>query len=105
MSTSSLEPATRVLGLFASAVIVGSCCLFCENGDGGLPFETRVSPVVAATAALAAISTTAIESTQITHRRFIGYSLPPETGPGRLTTTARTTSTINRRVRPTSKGR
>src|SRR5919198_4722981 len=44
MSISSLEPAARTLGWFASTAMAGSFCLFCAKGDGGLPFETRVSP-------------------------------------------------------------
>src|SRR5258705_3046078 len=50
MSISSLDPATRMLGLLASAVIVGSFCLFCENGVGGLPFVTNTSAVGGRTA-------------------------------------------------------
>jgi hypothetical protein len=37
-----------MLGVFASAVIVGSFCLFCENGVLGLPFDTNVASVKAA---------------------------------------------------------
>src|SRR4051812_50025668 len=61
MSMLSLAPAATTFGWFASIATVGSFCLFCENGLGGLPEETSVSPpVAAATATIArAASTTA----------------------------------------------
>jgi len=31
--------------------VVGSFCLFCENGPGGLPFDTSTSPPAAETGA------------------------------------------------------
>ena len=43
MSISSLAPATTVFALVGSTAIVGSFCLFWENGVGGLPFETSTS--------------------------------------------------------------
>src|SRR3954449_9874558 len=43
MSTSSLDPATSTSGWLASLAIVGSFCLFCENGRGGLPLLTKTS--------------------------------------------------------------
>src|SRR5690348_9668227 len=48
MSISSLAPATRMFGWFASTASAGSFCLFCENGEGGLPTVTRVSGLTAA---------------------------------------------------------
>src|SRR5579859_2464074 len=47
-SISSLEPAARIVGLFALTAIAGSFCLFCENGVGGLPLLTSTSPPTAA---------------------------------------------------------
>src|SRR3954468_17430561 len=44
MSMLSFAPAATMLGWFASIATAGSFCLFIENGDGGLPAETRVSP-------------------------------------------------------------
>src|SRR4030095_10796788 len=42
-SISSLAPAATTIGLDASMATPGSFCLFCANGDGGLPTETSVS--------------------------------------------------------------
>src|SRR5437660_11451475 len=46
-SISSFAPAARTLGLWASTARAGSFCLFAENGDAGLPMDTRVSPAAA----------------------------------------------------------
>src|SRR5213592_1754791 len=47
-SISSFAPAARTLGSFALTAIDGSFCLFCVNGDVGLPTEMRTSlPLVA----------------------------------------------------------
>src|SRR5437867_6927095 len=46
----SLAPAASTFGLCASTASAGSFCLFCENGDGGLPTLTRVSPPPVASA-------------------------------------------------------
>jgi hypothetical protein len=51
-------------------VIVGSFCLFCENGVLGLPFDTSVSSLNAAAEA-AVINTTAIVKLAATTSRFI----------------------------------
>src|SRR5215472_9395836 len=42
MSISSLAPATTSDGLCASIATAGSFCLFCENGDDGLPTVASV---------------------------------------------------------------
>jgi hypothetical protein len=42
-----------MFGELASAVIVGSFCLFCENGVLGLPFVTNASGLKAAADAAA----------------------------------------------------
>src|SRR5262249_22302488 len=42
MSMLSLEPATTIDGSCASMATAGSFCLFCENGDRGLPTVTSV---------------------------------------------------------------
>src|SRR6185312_4043838 len=67
----SLAPATRMSGEWASAVIVGSFCLFCENGVVGLPVETKVSSVNAMADAAAVINTAAIVTIATTTSRFI----------------------------------
>jgi hypothetical protein len=43
MSILSLAPAASTVGCLASIATAGSFCLFCENGDVGLPTVTRVS--------------------------------------------------------------
>src|SRR6266436_7963635 len=42
MSMLSFEPATTTDGSCASIATAGSFCLFCENGDAGLPTVTSV---------------------------------------------------------------
>src|SRR4051812_5000611 len=42
-SISSFEPAASTEGLVGSTATVGSFCLFCGNGEGGLPVLTRAS--------------------------------------------------------------
>jgi len=75
-SISSLLPATRTLGALASAVIVGSFCLFCENGVVGLPLETSVSGVDANAVAPAMSANRA--ATGIAETLFM--SVPPLNG-------------------------
>src|SRR5215472_13650608 len=58
MSMLSLEPATTIDGSCASIATAGSFCLFCENGDRGLPTVTGVPVAGLADAAPAPISTT-----------------------------------------------
>src|SRR5438046_538433 len=43
-SISSFDPDTTTDGSWASIATVGSFCLFCAKGEGGLPTDTRVSP-------------------------------------------------------------
>src|ERR1700761_5505469 len=50
MSMLSLAPATITDGWLASIATAGSFCLFCENGDTGLPTVTSVPGVGAAMA-------------------------------------------------------
>src|SRR5882757_1625913 len=57
-SISSFDPAARTLGLVGSIATVGSFCLFCGKGVGGLPVLTSAS-----TAACAATGTAPIDST------------------------------------------
>src|SRR5436190_21486939 len=63
MSTSSLTPAAAMLGMYGLTATAGSFCLFCENGDGGLPLVTRVSSVVAVAPATPTANATAINAT------------------------------------------
>src|SRR5215470_8279606 len=49
----SLAPATTIDGLAASIATAGSFCLFCENGDDGLPTVTSVPVAGPAGAGLA----------------------------------------------------
>src|SRR5215471_14068388 len=63
MSISSFEPATTIDGWAASIATAGSFCLFCENGDGGLPFVTSV-PVVGVTLSGLAMAVPAPASTR-----------------------------------------
>src|SRR4051812_6891089 len=42
-SISSFAPATRTFGWLASIATAGSFCLFCANGEAGLPALTLVS--------------------------------------------------------------
>src|SRR5215470_13315185 len=49
----SLAPATTIDGLAASIATAGSFCLFCENGDNGLPTVTSVPGAGAAMAGTA----------------------------------------------------
>ena len=44
MSMLSLAPDASTVGWFASIATAGSFCLFCENGDDGLPTVTSTSP-------------------------------------------------------------
>src|SRR3954452_23137696 len=44
MSMLSFAPAATMLGCIGSTATAGSFCLFAENGDGGLPTLTSVSP-------------------------------------------------------------
>src|SRR3954468_11698990 len=62
MSMLSFAPAATTFGWLASIATAGSFCLFCENGLGGLPTETRVSW---ANAALAVAASTRRTSTAI----------------------------------------
>src|SRR5215470_6404480 len=62
MSISSLAPATTSDGLCASIATAGSFCLFCENGDDGLPTVTSV-PVAGPAGAGLAIAAPAPVST------------------------------------------
>jgi hypothetical protein len=50
MSMLSFDPATATEGLLGSTATAGSFCLFCENGDVGLPTVTNESPLGAAPA-------------------------------------------------------
>ena len=59
MSMLSLLPDTNTAGRFASTAIVGSFCLFWENGAVGLPRLTRTSGVSCPSAAVAASRTQA----------------------------------------------
>src|SRR3954452_14671021 len=52
-SISSFEPAARTVGLVGSTATVGSFCLFCGNGLGGLPVLTSASTAAWATAGAA----------------------------------------------------
>src|SRR3954451_15150409 len=52
-SISSFDPAARTLGLVGSTATVGSFCLFCGNGLGGLPVLTNASAAAWATAGAA----------------------------------------------------
>src|SRR5690242_5536225 len=70
MSMLSFEPATRMSGELASAVIAGSFCLFCENGVVGLPTVTNVSSVNARAEA-AVINIKATVKIATTTDRFI----------------------------------
>src|SRR5215472_17201266 len=63
MSISSLAPATTSDGLCASIATAGSFCLFCENGDDGLPTVTSV-PMVGWLAAGLAMAVPATVSTR-----------------------------------------
>src|SRR3954454_22800903 len=62
-SISSLEPAATMVGTYGLTATAGSFCLFCENGDGGLPVVTRVSSVVAVAPATPTANATAINAT------------------------------------------
>src|SRR5689334_1067373 len=62
MSMLSLDPATTTDGWFASIATAGSFCLFCENGDIGLPTVTSVPAAGPATGA--AVATPAPASTR-----------------------------------------
>src|SRR3954471_4090315 len=62
-SISSLEPAAAMLGRNGLTAPAGWFCLFCENGDGGLPIVTRVSSVVAVAPAMPTANATAINAT------------------------------------------
>src|SRR3954470_12908957 len=63
MSTSSLAPAAAMLGMYGLTATAGSFCLFCENGDAGLPIVTKVSSVVAVAPAMPTANATAINAT------------------------------------------
>src|SRR3954471_19674594 len=62
-SISSLEPAATMSGTNGLTATAGSFCLFCEDGDGGLPLVTRVSSVVAVAPAIPTANATAINAT------------------------------------------
>src|SRR5215218_2289137 len=80
MSMLSLAPATTTSGWFASIATAGSFCLFCENGLGGLPFETRVSPrsctAKAGRATSAAHNTASPAAPKSTFRRIVPFPSP-----------------------------
>src|SRR5260370_39825840 len=62
MSMLSLAPATTTDGWLASIATAGSFCLFCENGDTGLPTVTSV-PVAGGSVTGSATAVPAIAST------------------------------------------
>src|SRR5260370_21453644 len=62
MAMLSLDPATTTDGLCASIATAGSFCLFCENGDGGLPTVSSV-PVAGGSASGAATAVPAMATT------------------------------------------
>src|SRR5437588_11745014 len=66
-------PGTRTFGVLASTASAGSFCLFCENGEGGLTAETRVSGLYAE-ATVAMTSMTA--PINITARKIFLIFLP-----------------------------
>src|SRR5947199_4524029 len=63
MSIASLEPATRTLGGLASTASAGSFCLFCENGEGGLPLLTSTSGFTALAVVTAAMNNSSASNT------------------------------------------
>src|SRR5436190_6396429 len=77
MSMLSLEPATRTFGLFASTASAGSFCLFCENGDGGLPTLTSVSGLNAPATAVRTSAATATSGTARSSRFILSPFLSP----------------------------
>jgi len=71
MSILSLAPAASTVGCLASIAMAGSFCLFCENGDVGLPTVTRVSGL-SAMACPAGNRTTAATATMDSAPRLAG---------------------------------
>src|SRR4051794_4856915 len=79
-SISSFDPEARTLGLVGSIATVGSFCLFCGNGLGGLPVFTSASTAACATAGAAPIASTTSPTTN--RPRFcICSSCVPVTSP------------------------
>ena len=71
-SISSLAPAAAIDGSIGLTATAGSFCLFCENGDGGLPTVTFVSlPGGVAAATATGISTATETSSAARSSRFI----------------------------------
>src|SRR3954447_22284362 len=72
MSTSSLTPAAAIVGSIGLTATAGSFCLFCENGEGGLPAVTFASlPGGVAAASATGMSRTTARSTAVRISRFI----------------------------------
>src|SRR5919197_5899083 len=83
MSISSLAPAARTFGWFASTASAGSFCLFCANGVVGLLSVTNASVEVALTGVVGSANAAAIAERSNREPRLIQGLLSGQlAGPG-----------------------
>src|ERR671933_2799588 len=76
-SISSFTPAATMFGAIGLIATAGSFCLFCGNGDAGLPTVTSVSPpwVASAAGTKSTAAATATAANQL-NDRFISPPFP-----------------------------